>query len=100
MRLDNRFSDEVVAAIVKHMNGDHGSDSLLICQQFGTPTATDASMTDFDQLGADFETTVDGRATRLRVPWRGRITERAEVRAEVVWLFEEATRRSGSAGFE
>ncbi|MGB3410434.1 MAG: DUF2470 domain-containing protein [Microthrixaceae bacterium] len=96
MSLDNRFPDEVVAAIVKHMNGDHGSDSLLICQQFGAPTATAASMTDFDQTGADFETSVDGRDTPLRVPWRGRITERAEVRAEVVWLFEEATRRSAA----
>lgn len=100
MSLDNRFPEEVVTAIVRHMNGDHRSDSLLICQQFGAPTATKAFMTDFDQTGADFEATVDGDAIPLRVPWRGPITERAAVRAEVVWIFEEATRRSRSAGLE
>ncbi len=92
-----RFPDGVVDAIVEHMNGDHSSDSLLICQQFGVPGATAARMVDFDQLGAAFEATVDGGQLRVQVPWRRQIIERSDVRAEVVWLFEEATRRSTPA---
>ncbi len=91
-----RFSDDVVAAIVGHMNVDHVADTLLICRSFGAPGAESARMIDFDSHGADFEATTAGGARSIRVSWRTPISERAEVRSEIVWLHEEAERRSAA----
>lgn len=90
----SRFDDDVVRAIVGHMNVDHVDDTLQICGSLGVEGAESARMVDFDTEGADFEATVNGKTVPVRVPWRQRISERAEVRAEIVWLYEQAA--SGS----
>ena len=39
------FPEQVVDAVLAHMNDDHTDDSLRIVQAFGHPDATAATMT-------------------------------------------------------
>jgi hypothetical protein len=85
------FEPAVVEAIVRHMNDDHPDDTLLIVRALGgRPSATTAAMVGFDGEGGDYLATVAGAEKVVRVPWSRRISERAEVRAEVVALYERA----------
>jgi heme oxygenase (biliverdin-producing, ferredoxin) len=106
------FTPEVVGAITRHMNEDHAADSLLIVRMIGgLPEATAAVMTGLDATGADFACWVDervagqadghadgqaGQPLVVRIPWSERLTERAQVRAEVVRLYGEARRRAAA----
>jgi putative heme iron utilization protein len=90
------FGPDVVAAVCRHMNEDHPEDSLLIVRTLGEqPNATDAVMTGVDADGADFEATVDGRAERVRLPFSRTLTERRQIRLEVVGMYEEACAAAG-----
>ena len=85
------FSSDVVDAILRHMNGDHSDDNLLIARAFVNPSAEAATMTGLDEDGGVWDVTVGGSTTRASVAWpAGRITERAEVRREIVALYDEA----------
>ncbi|MDG4830881.1 DUF2470 domain-containing protein [Solwaraspora sp. WMMD1047] len=85
------FTPDVVAAISRHMNDDHAADSLLICRALGgRPDATAARMTGMDATGIDFTVTVPAGAVPVRVPFAHRLTERGEVRREVVRLYRRA----------
>jgi putative heme iron utilization protein len=87
----NPFGLDVVAAITRHMNDDHPDDNLLIVRALGgRDTAASARMTGLDGLGADFAAVVDGAETPVRVPWSRELTERREVRVEVVRMYHEA----------
>lgn len=92
----DQFPPEVVDAVVRHMTADHAEDSLRICRAFGAPDATSASMTGFDRLRATFRVVAGSEERELEVPWSTRLEERAQVRAEVVRLHEEAERRLAS----
>lgn len=92
------FDDAIVTAVLGHMNSDHSDDNVLIARAFGAdPGAVGATMTGFDGDGGDWAVTGhDGATTELRVPWPGgSISERAEVRREIVALYDEACRRLG-----
>lgn len=92
------FSPAVVAAVTAHMNGDHPEDTLLICRALGgAPDATSARMTGLDGEGGDYAVTVDGTERTVRVPWSGPLTERPQIRAEVVRLYQESCARLGVA---
>jgi hypothetical protein len=85
------YAPEIVDAILRHMNGDHTDDNLLIARAFVNPAATAATMTGLDGDGGFWEVTVDGATTTASVAWpAGPITERAEVRREIVALYDEA----------
>ncbi|MEV7230213.1 MULTISPECIES: biliverdin-producing heme oxygenase [Polymorphospora] len=85
------FPAEVVAAISRHMNDDHPADSLLICRALGgRPTATAARMAGMDADGIDFVATVDGEPVPVRVPFGERLTQRPQVRKEVVRMYHES----------
>lgn len=95
-----RFDDGIVQAVLRHMNGDHADDNLLIVRAFGAvgraePVA--ARMTGLDGDGGEWlAETADGGATPVRVSWPGGpIAERHEVRREVVAVYDEACRRLG-----
>lgn len=86
-----RFDDAVVAGVIAHMNADHGADTLLICRALGgSPSATAAEMVDLDADGGDYRITVDGADEVIRIPWERRLTERVEIRREVVRMYDEA----------
>jgi putative heme iron utilization protein len=90
------FGPDVVAAVCRHMNDDHPDDSLLICRTLGgRPAATAATMTGLDADGADFEVTVDGRPEHVRLPWSTTLTERPQIRLEVVRMYEQACAAAG-----
>jgi hypothetical protein len=90
------FSPDVVSAILKHMNGDHTNDNLLIVRAFANPAATAAVMTGFDGSVATWDATVAGAPSEVRIAWpAGPITERGEVRREVVALYDAACARLG-----
>ena len=90
------FSDEAVAAICRHMNDDHTADTLVICRAFGAWESVDAAR--LESLGPNgLEFTVDsgGAQHTLSLPWLDEVTDRAQVRAEIVARFHEAQVRLG-----
>lgn len=92
------FDDSVRDAVLAHMNGDHSDDNLLIARAFGPgDDVVSATMTGFDGDGGSWEARVpDGSTIAVRVPWPGgAISERPEVRREIVALYDESCRRLG-----
>ena len=90
------FSEQVVDAVLAHMNDDHTDDSLLIVRAFALPDAVAATMTGLDERAGLFTATTAAGTEVVRVPWpAGTITERAEIRREVVALYDEACARLG-----
>ncbi len=88
---DLAFAPEESAAILRHMNGDHAEDSVLMVRALGgQPNATNASVTGVDKAGIDFAAEVNGTETKVRIPWARTLTARAEVRGEVVRLYNES----------
>ena len=92
------FDDDAVAGVVGHMNDDHPDDNLLIARAF-SPLADViwAEMTTFDGAGGQWHViTAAGDEDVIRVPWPGGdITERREVRREIVALYDAACARLG-----
>lgn len=90
------FSPEVVAAIARHMNDDHAEDNVTICRGLGgQPDTASATVTGMDPDGMVFEAVVDGTPTPVVIPWSEPITERAQVRTEVVRMHAEASAALG-----
>jgi len=84
------FPIETVTAVLAHMNGDHDDDNLLIARAFGDRAADAATMTGLDENGGDWGYTVSGESRSVRVPWTEQISERAEIRREVVVAYDRA----------
>jgi hypothetical protein len=92
------FPAEVVTAVLAHMNDDHGDDSLRIVQAFARPDATSAVMTGLDEHVGVWQATTGTAVEELRIPWPAApITERAEIRREVVALHDQACAALGVA---
>lgn len=98
------FSAEVVAAIARHMNDDHAEDNVTICRGLGgQPATVSATMTGLTPEGIVFAATVeptDGEPAdqvEVVVPWSEPVTERAQVRTEVVRMHTEACAALGLA---
>jgi putative heme iron utilization protein len=90
------FGEDVVRQITRHMNEDHAEDCATICRALGgRPDARAARMTGLDADGIDFAATVDGKDVPVRIPWSRRLTERAQVRQEVVRMATEARQALG-----
>lgn len=88
----HHFPDDVVVAVLKHMNSDHHDDNTLIARAFVDPSARGATMTGFDGHGGDWDVVdSDGSTTSARIAWPGgAIDERPAVRREVVALYAAA----------
>lgn len=92
----HQFDDATVQGVVAHMNADHGADTLLICRSLGArPDATEASMLGLDGDGGDYRVVVAGAEETIRIPWSRPLTERPEIRAEVVRMYEAACEQLG-----
>ena len=89
------FAPDVVAAVLHHMNDDHADDSLVIVRGFAEPDATSATMTGRDEEAGEWSADVNGTDVAVRIPWTQRAVERADLRREVVALYEAATERLG-----
>lgn len=93
------FDPAVVTAVLAHMNDDHLDDNLLIVRAHGTPEATAASMSDADgEAGTWTVIGPEGPLGERRIRWPGGpLIERAEIRREVVALYDAACRELGVA---
>lgn len=93
------FDDAVIDAVLRHMNTDHADDNLLIVRAFGPAydaEITGAEMIGFDGVGADWRVILGDTVEQLRIAWPGgAISERPEVRREVVALYDAACARLG-----
>lgn len=77
------------------MNDEHRDDNLLIARAFGSTDATAATMTSLDNRGGSWRFTGPGGDHDLTVPWSEPISERAQIRREVVRLYDAACERLG-----
>jgi Protein of unknown function (DUF2470) len=84
------FLPEIVAAVLSHMNGDHSDDNQLIARAFGSSDAVAAMMTAVDEREGTWVYSVDGVDAEVRVPWTAPISERIEIRREIVVVYERA----------
>ena len=85
------FPPEVVAQIARHMNDDHAEDNVLIVRGLGgAAKATSARMSGMDADGMEFAAAVNGVEVPVLIPFRERLTERHQVRAEAVRMYQEA----------
>lgn len=90
------FSPEVVAAVLHHMNDDHIEDNVLIVRAFSGRETNDATMHDLDEHGGTWKYVSDGEELELHIPWPGApLTERAEIRRDVVVLYDAACEKLG-----
>ena len=92
------FDENVRAGVLSHMNGDHEDDNLLIARAFGPEAdVVAATMTGFDGDGGDWTARrPGGEEIAIRVSWpSGPISERPQVRRQIVALYDEACRRLG-----
>jgi len=91
------FEASTVSAVLDHMNNDHPEDNLLIVRAFATADATAAVMTDLDHRGGTWTYEAGDAQAELTVPWSGEISERGEIRREIVALYDTACERLGVA---
>ncbi|MFT3797756.1 DUF2470 domain-containing protein [Microbacterium sp.] len=92
------FDDDALAGVLGHMNDDHSDDNLLIARAFSPlPDVISSQMVTFDGAAGQWRiVAADGTHDVLRVPWPGgEITERREVRREIVALYDVACARLG-----
>ena len=96
--MPHAFDDDALTGVLRHMNDDHADDNLLIVQAFSSrPDAVSATMATFDgDAGEWVAVTAVGTQDAVRIPWLGGpISERREVRREIVALYDEACARLG-----
>lgn len=92
------FSPEVVAAVLHHMNDEHTEDNVLIVRAFADREVRDATMHDLDEHGGTWRYEFDGEQQELHIPWpSGRLSQRAEIRRDIVMLYDAACRKLGVA---
>jgi len=89
------FTPDVITAVLAHMNGDHPDDNLLIARAFGDPEASSATMIGLDGEAGQWTYTVGGTSEALTVPWSTTISERPEIRREIVVLYDRACEKLG-----
>lgn len=101
--MTHHFDEAALTGVLGHMNGDHGDDNMLIARAFAAEAGvadaaiTGSRMIGFDGDGGVWEATLaDGSSAEIAVAWpSGPITERREVRREIVALYDESCRRLG-----
>lgn len=78
------------------MNSDHSADNLVIVRAFVDEAATSACMTALDGDGGTWEVGSTSELREATILWpNGSITERAEIRREVVALYDAAAAKLG-----
>lgn len=93
---DPSFDPAVVGAVLNHMNDDHTDDNLLIAQAFGDRSAVSCRMVNVDGLAGYWMVVgFSGGETPLRIAWAAPISQRAEIRREIVMLYERACAELG-----
>ena len=89
------FPAETVAAVLHHMNDDHRDDNVTIVRGHVEPDAVTATMTGFDGTSGTWSYTVGDELLTATIPWGITITERHEIRREIVELYDVAAEKLG-----
>jgi Protein of unknown function (DUF2470) len=89
------FTPDAVDAVLAHMNDDHRDDNVLIVRAFAGRDVTSAVMSDVDARGATWHYTAEGEQLELHIPWSSELTERPQVRREIVALYDAACAQLG-----
>ncbi len=84
------FSQDIIDAVMKHMNDDHTDDSLVIVRAFAEPLAEEARMSGLDGEAGFWSVRVGEKTRTVRVAWPEPVTERAQIRRAVVVLHADA----------
>lgn len=78
------------------MGDDHGEDNVIIARANGAPEATESVMVGLDGDGGVWRVTEHGESRDITIAWPGgSITERPEIRREVVKLYRGACETLG-----
>lgn len=95
------FDDAVITAVTSHMNDDHIEDSMIVAKAFGYPEATASKMVGLDAHAGVWHVTDAAGEHELRVEWPGgEITERPQVRRQVVEIYKAACKKLGVSARE
>jgi len=87
------FDDDVITAVIGHMNAEHRHDSLSIVRSLGgEPDATEAVITDLSGEGVGFDIRTATGSHRVVVPWGEVPLTRADIRHELVRMTESSSR--------
>ena len=90
------FDDATIAGVTRHMNEDHADDTLLIVRALADrPEATEASMVGLDNDGGDYRVVSPAGEETVRIPWIKRLSERGEIRQDIVRMYDEACAKLG-----
>lgn len=90
------LTDEVVAAVTAHMNGDHAEDNVVICRVAGgRDDTTSAELVDLDGEAVVFRTGGPTGERLLRIPFSAPLADRAQIRAEVARMYHESAAALG-----
>jgi hypothetical protein len=89
------FAPDVVAAICRHMNEDHPDDCVRMVHGLGGIESDAVTMTGLDDVSAFFTAATADGPVDVVLPWSHRLTDRGEVRTEVVAMHELACRNLG-----
>ncbi len=94
------FSADAVEAILAHMNADHRDDNVLIARAFAGRDVASAVMSDLDSRGGTWHYVASGgdatgETYELHIPWSTELTERPQVRREIVALYDAACAQLG-----
>jgi len=89
------FSSDVVDAVLLHMNDDHLDDNAVIVRAFAGVEPVIAVMTDLDENEGVWGYTDGEEEHELRIPWSKQLTERPEIRREVVEIYRAACKKLG-----
>jgi hypothetical protein len=93
------FDDEARRAVLRHMNGDHGGDNLVIVRANGAATAVAATMTEIDAIaGVWIAQLDDGGEEQVIVPWTAPLTDRRSARVRIVEAHAAAQARLADRG--
>lgn len=85
------FSPDVVDDVLAQMNDHERDDNVLIVRAFAGRHADTAIMIDVDGRGGTWRYRFEGEEHELHLPWSsGEITERPQIRHEIVVLYEAA----------
>lgn len=84
------FSPTVIAAVLAHMNSDHNDHNLVIARAFGAADAASARMVSLDHRGGTWSYTAAGMDRELTLAWSREISERFDIRQEIVARYDAA----------
>ena len=91
-----RFNSDVVDAVLAHMNDDHRDDNVLIVRAFAGRARRHRGHERPRRPRRHLALHVRGRRARAALPWSSsEITERPEIRREIVVLYDAACEQLG-----